>query len=293
MKLQPIHRGDTARAVTLLAEGFPEHSPEIWLACLANIFGHCERFGRDSIGQFATANGSEIGICLTIPSCRAIYADSPREAVNLSAFYLRPGNEWRATLFMRRLMADAAVEYIDLTATESMRKLNRLLGFADRSRGAVVVPLALAALRFSRGTRILPLDDVPPGMLAADLLDILQEHSRLGCMAVGIELDGICHPLILVPSSRRGIPGMRVILARDRQLLQRALGTIARYLLKRGVRFLEFEALTKSGFPEALFRTGAEPVQTTHEPNTEAIDHTFSELAFIPLPGAVVGRPRA
>src|SRR5690606_34367040 len=138
-----------------------------------------------------------IGICLTIPSCRAIYADSPREAVNLSAFYLRPGNEWRATLFMRRLMADPAVEYIDLTATESMRKLNRLLGFADRSRGAVVVPLALAALRFSRGTRILPLNDVPPGMLAADLLDVLQEHSRLGCMAVGIELDGICHPLIL------------------------------------------------------------------------------------------------
>lgn len=86
---------------------------------------------------------------------------------------------------------------------------------------------------------------------------------------------------------------MRVILVRDRQLLRRALGSIARYLLKRGIRFLEFEALTKSGFPEALFRTGAWPVQTTHERVTEAIDHTFSELVFVPPPGTAVDGPRA
>lgn len=293
MKLRPIRRPDTPAAAALLTEGFPEHSSKRWAASLANIFLHGERLGHDSIGQFVSGKGGEVGLCLAIPSRRMAYAGIPRESVNLSAFYLRPGSEWMATLFMRRLMTDPAVEYVDLTATSSMRKLNRLLGFVDRSRGAVVVPLALAALRFSRGTRILSLSDIAPGMLPADHLDLLREHAALGCIAVGIEIDGVCHPLILAPSSRRGIRGMRVILVRDRQLLRRASGSIARYLLKCGIRFLEFEAQTKSGFPEALFRTGAWPVQTTQERATEAIDHTFSELVFVPPPGAAADGPPA
>ncbi|CAM5563288.1 hypothetical protein ATER59S_04745 [Aquamicrobium terrae] len=290
MKLRPIHRSDISKAADLLAEGFPKLSCETWTACLANIIAHVENLGHDSIGQFASANDGEVGICLTIPSRRVAYAEAPREIMNLSAFYLRPGNEWMATLFLRRLMVDPTVDYVDLTASISMRKLNRRLGFVDRSRGAVVVPLALSALRPARQTRILPLSAIPPGMLPVVHRDLLEEHARLGCIAVGLEAGDSWHPLILCHCRRRGVAGARIILARDRRLVQAALGTIARYLLKRGIHFLEFEALTKDGFSEALFRTEAWPVQTTREPGTEAIDHTFSELAFVPPPGAPAGR---
>lgn len=65
-----------------------------------------------------------------------------------------------------------------------------------------------------------------------------------------------------------------------------------RHLLGLGLHFLEFEALTRAGFPEALFRTGAWPVQTTHAPETAAIDHSFTELAFMPVPGVELDGPR-
>jgi len=292
MKLRPIYRSDAAIAADLLVEGFPVHSRQTWMVCLTDIFTYGETLGCDSIGQFASLDGGKIGIGLTIPSRRVAYVATVREVVNLSAFYLRPGNEWMTALFLRRLMTDPVIDYIDLSASESMRQLNRNLGLVDRSLGAVIVPLAASALRLSPRAKIIPLADISPGVLSDIHRDLLLYHARLGCIAVGIEFEDACHPLILAPSRRRGVDGARVILARDRRLVRSTLGTVARYLLKRGFSFLEFEAVTKAGFPEAFFRTGASPLQSRHDQETEAIDHTFTELAFMPPPGFELDRPR-
>lgn len=284
MKLRPIARRDADEAAALLAEGFPGLSHETWAACLPGIYAQAERMGHDEIGQFAAVGDSVIGIGLTIPSRRVAYAPTPRAVVNLSAFYMRPGNEWRTPLFIRRVMSDPAIDYVDLTPSDSMRQLNRRLGLVDRSSGAVVVPLAVSALRLSRRAKVAPVEAVSPTAMSELHLGLLRDHARLGCVAVGIALDGVCHPLILGPSRRRDVAGVRVILARDRALLAAALGPLSRYLLKRGLHFLEFEASGKDGFPEALFRPGAPPLQTTHAPDSAAIDHTYTEYAFIPPP---------
>lgn len=284
MRLRPVSRPDAAEAAALLAEGFPTHSREAWAACLADILDHAEGMGHDAIGQFASVDGGDIGIGLTIPSRPVAYARAPRDVVNLSAFYMRPGNEWRTPLFIRRVMTDPAIDYVDLTASESMRQLNRRLGLVDRSSGAVVIPLALSALRPSRGAKVVSPEAISPSMMSDVHRGLLRDHARLGCIAVGIALDGACHPLILGPSRRRDVAGVRVILVRDRALLRAALGPVSRFLLKRGLYFLEFEGVDKAGFPEALFRPTASPLQTTHEPDSAVIDHTYTEYAFIPPP---------
>src|SRR5690606_28128510 len=109
MKLRPVSRRDIADAAALLAEGFPTHSRDTWAACLADISTHGESLGRDTIGQFASAATEDLGICLAIPSRRVAYGGSGREVVNLSAFYLRPGNEWMTALFLRRVMSDPSI----------------------------------------------------------------------------------------------------------------------------------------------------------------------------------------
>ena len=78
--------------------------------------------------------------------------------------------------------------------------------------------------------------------------------------------------------------GARVILARDRALLATAIGPIARYLLRRGLMFLEFDSPAPAPITGSLFVTRAAPVQSTWTAETDAIDHTFSELMFIPPP---------
>lgn len=293
MKLRPIVREDTAVATALLAEGFPALSAATWQASLTRIFDYVDARGSgsigDSIGSIASSPRDDIGICLTIPAARSAFATPPSTVVNLACFYMRPGNEWMTTLFLKRLMADKSATYLDLTASPVMRQLNRKLGLTDRTAGMVIVPLALAALRPSPGVRLLTLDEVADTRLEPHQRALLQAHAALGCIALVVEWQDALHPLILSPGLRKGVPGARVILAPSRALLRAAAGALARHLLPRFYLFLDFDADSKDGFPEALFWTRSPPVQVLGVHDAETIDLTFSELVFIPPAGLING----
>lgn len=290
MKLRPILRADRAVATELLAEGFPALSFATWQSSLARIFDYVETRGGQSVGSIASSPQGDLGICLTIPAERALYVSPAVPVVNLACFYLRPGAEWMTPLFLKRLIADTSVSYVDLTASHSMRQLNRKLGFVDRSKGMTIVPLPIAALRPSGATRLVPLDAIPKGALADGEHALLDAHHALERIALAVEWRGALHPLILTPSRRKGVPGARVILARSRALLRDAMGPLARSLLARGYLFMDFDAESKAGFPEALFWTNSPPVQVVGDYDADAIDHTFSELVFIPPAGLINAR---
>ena len=176
MKLRPIEIGEAGKAAALLAEGFPSHSHEAWAGTVERLFAHVQAIGETSIGQFVMAGGDEIGLCLAIPSYRMAYADPPTRIVNLASFFLRPGHEWMAPLLMRRLTADRSVEYTDLTASPSMRKINRQIGFTDHSDGSVFVPVPVAALRAGLGAKIVPLDAIRQGAMPDAHLRLLEQR---------------------------------------------------------------------------------------------------------------------
>lgn len=284
MKLRPIFRADSNAAVDLLHEGFAVHSREDWQESTTGLFHHVRGQDVQSIGYIASAGDRDIGICLAIPGIRSAYETSPRAVVNLAAFYLRPGNEWMTTLFLRRITKDPTVEYVDITASVQMREVNRRLGFIDHTRGAVVVPTALAALRPGRGIRILSLRDPAIAKLSCQHRSLLERHEELGAISLIIEIDGACHPLILVRNRRKRIAGARVVLARDRELLGAIAGPLSRFLLARGILFLEFDSPAPISLAGSLFASLAAPVQSTRKDHGSAIDHTFSELLFIPPP---------
>lgn len=293
MKLRPITRSDTHAAAAMLFEGFPNHSKATWQETIRRLFAYVEQCGEEgSIGYIATAGGRDVGISLAIPGERTAYVLQPRKVVNLAAFYMRPGSEWMTAPFIRRMMKDPSVEYVDLTATPSMREVNRHLGFVDRWRGRIIVPAFISALRPGRGARIFDYSEAAPGTLPDDQRGLLDHHARLHGLALVAEIDGTCHPLILVPTRRRGVPSARVILARDPDLVRRVLGPLSRYLLGRGILFVEFDGCSKAGMPEALFTARLTLMQTTRAPENQSIDHTFTEFMFIPppnMPAAVKG----
>lgn len=284
MKLRPILRAEAHTAASLLTEGFPVHAIDTWRESIRLLFSHVATADDGSIGYIASAGGRDVGIGLAFSTRRTAYEATPRDIVNLAAFYMRPGNEWMTTPFLRRMMKDPDVEYVDLTASVAMREVNRRLGFSDRSEGMVVVPAFAAALRPGRGVRILAGKDIPPGEMAAEHRRLLARHSLLGAISLAIEIDGIFHPLILARTFRKRVRGARIILARDRALIRAVLGPLARYLLRLGILFLEFDASAKDNIPEAIFVSRFAPVQSTRPSDNSAIDHTFSELMFIPPP---------
>lgn len=281
MKLRPIFRADMHAAVALLTEGFPVQA---WQDSLGQLFRLVGQDCDGSIGHIASADGRDVGICLSIPSIRFAYEPAPRKVVNLAGFYLRPGHEWMTGLFMRRIMKDASVEYVDITASEAMRQVIRRLGFTDRTSGMVVVPTALTALRPGRGARIVPMSELSPGQMAPDHIRLLEHHARLSAICLAVETAGEYHPLILVRGRRRRLGSARVLLARDRELIRAAAGPLSRWLLRQSIAFLEFDSPSPVPISGAAFITRAAPVQTTWPTETAAIDHTYSELLFIPPP---------
>lgn len=284
MKLRPILRAEAHTAASLLAEGFPVHAVDTWRESIRLLFSHVATSDDGAIGYIATAGGRDVGIGLAIPTQRTAYEAEPRNIVNLAAFYLRPGNEWMTTPFLRRMMKDPDVEYVDLTASVAMREVNRRLGFTDQSEGMIVVPTFAAALRPGRGVRVLRSNEVPRGAMSDEHRGLLVRHEQLGAISLAVEIGDDFHPLILARSYRRRVRGTRVILARDRDLVGAVLGPLCRHLLKLGILFLEFDACAKTSLPEAIFVSRFAPVQSTRPSDNPAIDHTFSELLFIPPP---------
>ena len=215
MKLRPITSSDIDTAAALLAEGFPAHSRQIWTESLQHLFALAQQEGNGSVGHVASAGGQDIGICLSVPGKRFAFEPAPRKVVNLAAFYLRPGNEWMTTLFMRRIVKDPSVEYIDLTASESMRQVLRRLGFTDRTHGMVVVPTMTAALLPARSARVMTLSQVPVGRISEDHLSLLDWHADRGAISLVVEAAGTYYPLILARgrykrlASARGFAGLR------------------------------------------------------------------------------------
>lgn len=284
MKLRPLMRADLQTAVSLLTEGFPVHSPAFWEASMLRLLSYAEQRWDGVVGHIASANGQDLGICLSIPSMRTAYEPMPRKVINLAALYLRPGNEWMTTLFMRRLMKDPDAEYLDVTASETMRNVLRQLGFVDRTAGMVIVPTPIAAMRPGNAARIVPAAQLARTIMSPYHRDLLEYHARHRAISLGVEIDDTVHPVILVPTSRKRLAGGRIILARDRELIRAAAGPLARHLLKLGFAFFEFDSPSPVQIAGSRFvRVGA-PVQTTWTVESSAIDHTFSELLFIPAP---------
>jgi hypothetical protein len=280
MKLRPIDADDTDLAADLLAAGFPTRSRDMWLTSLLKLVAHGETMPGRPVGQFLIAGDKPVGICLTIPATRTAFDEEPHLAVNIACFYLEQAHQWQATLAMRRLVADGAVEYTDLTASPTMRQINLKNGFTNLSEGSVLIPLPVAALLPSRRARFVPLKAIPPLRLSDAHTDLLTGHAELGCICGAVQIDTSLSPVIFAPTRRRGAPGARLILARDKTLIRNALGPIARHLLRYRLAFLEFEAQSSAGFPGAIFRRDVAPYQSTRNEPSDVVDHTFSELVF-------------
>lgn len=284
MKLRPILRADANAASALLAEGFPVHSRQIWQESVRRLFSHVEDGWDGSIGYIASDGDKDVGIGLAIPGLRSAYEPEPRKVVNLAAFYLRNGSEWMTTLFLRRMMKDSSIEYVDITASVAMREVNRRLGFTDRTHGSVMAPTALAALRPAPAARIVPFEQIPAGILSPAHMELLEYHHRLQAISLAAEIDGVWHPLILVKNYRKRVVGARVVLARDIELIRRVAGPLSRHLLTLGILFLEFDSPAPVGMAGTVFVRRAAPAQSTWGSGNGIIDHTFSELLFIPPP---------
>jgi len=233
--LRPIDSSNSEVAIDLLARGFPKRSRTYWGSALWNM----EQFGGNAaagvpLGHILESGGRPVGVVLTPASIRRKRNGAIERTVNISSWYIEPDHRWQAPLMMRRLLGGTDAVFTDLTPSPAVQQMLPAFGFRKLSHDVAVNLLPLLAVTGSSKVRVEDLDAAPIGAIDAEAREFLAAHQKFGCVAAAFAEESNWQPLLFKPRKLRGIPAALLIYCECNSALYRNLGSVARYLLRRG-----------------------------------------------------------
>lgn len=235
--LHPLVAADLDRTAALLVEGFPERDPDFWRGALDTLGRHGGNRAADFPPAFLWISGGEpSGVALTPAVLRRMPDGTTRRIVNISSWYVRPEQRWRAPLMLKSLLKPADTLFLDLTPSPAVRRMLPGLGFRPINRGTRVAVLPLAALRRRAGERavVLAADEDPPEM---------EGHRALGCVPALVEGPAGRSLVVFRRTRIKGVPAAELVYVESHRALAAAFGALARMLTGRGFVVLRMPAL--------------------------------------------------
>lgn len=275
--LRPIEPRDRSAVVALLRRGFPQSCPSFWERGLERQAA----LQPDRFGLLLERASGVVGVLLTLRSQRFRDDGSRFEAMNLSSWYIEPPQRLKATAMLRAALADETELVTDLTAAESIYRMNAAAGLSPWSSGMVLAgPLPWLAKPVSRGVQIRDL------AAAATLLppweaDLLEWHRRDGCLAAVLCLPDRALPLLFRVIRRRGVRFAQLIYAPDRQRVLEHLPAVMRFLVKNRLFFVAIDAHREICPAGALFRAGRQRFWRGPGDSVTRLDYAYSELVLL------------
>ncbi len=281
--LVEIDKANERAAVALLTEGFPNVTQSTWRSYLERVRHHGDNVNAGvAPGYMMITDDTPTGVVLTPASQRPRDDGTCETIVNLSSWYVRPDQRWRAPLMMRRVLRLPASRITDLTPTPAVQVMLSALGLHPLNAGETFVFLpCFVGARFS-GARVYDYDavgtDVRPWLRV-----LIERHRPLGCVAAVLDTPGGCVTLLFKRRVRRGVPTLQLIFCDRNSALVANMGSIARYLLARGHLVLVMDV--PLGRPEASALPG---IRRPHHGRKFAnapvepdmTDHAGSDLAL-------------
>ena len=280
VELRPIDQNSLPAALALLARGFPERTEAFWRAGLNKILTMKDVSSARPAGVIITSDAKDIGILLTIPSERPDDDGTLRKVVNLVAWYVEESHRWMAARMLKKIVADEATVFLDLTPNPAAEIINQRLGFERLTDGFLIYLLPVTAFRPRHAAKVLSLDEAGTRLTAFERTT-LRQHQALGCVVGVLRTANRYSPLVFSRMQRRGLPGARLILAESKAAVSDNLTAISRFLLRRKMLFLRMDVTRgdsaagsmASRWNETTYRKGGGQAG-------ERVDFTYSEFVF-------------
>lgn len=274
--LRPMERCDRAAVIGLLQRGFPQTCVSFWERGLARQAA----VQRDRFGLLLDSANGPVGVLLTLRSQRFRADGSGFEAVNLSSWYIAPQQRLKAAAMLRAALADQAALVTDLTAAESIYRMNTAAGLSAWSSGMVLAgALPWLARRAARGASVRDFTGPVAGLPGWEA-DLLGWHQRDGCLAAVLHLDDAAVPLLFRPIRRRGVRFAQLIYASDRQLVLAHLPALMRFLVRKRLFFVAIDGQPEMCPSGAYFRPGRR--RFWRGPcDVARLDYAYSELVLL------------
>lgn len=273
--LRPFGPSRCDEAVTLLREGFPATSRAFWERGLERQTA----LQGDDLGYVLEAGGQAVGVMLTLRSMRSRPDGTLYPVVNLSSWYVQPAHRWRAVPMLRAIVAESDGLVTDLTASESIYRMNAAVGLSPWSNGMILAGiLPWAALPARRGASMLSLAQAAALLSPAEAA-MLDRHERDGLIAAVLcEEAGIC-PLLFRPIRRKGVCFAQLIFAGSRRAVIRNLPAVTRFLAGYGILFLSIDGYREDCPRGAFFRPGRQRFWRGVV-DRDRLDYAYSELVL-------------
>lgn len=232
-----ITDADLEAVAGLLSGGFRLRPKSYWRRGLARLADRAVPDGYPRFGYLIESDGRVVGVLLTIFS--AIESGGmPTIRCNLSSWYVEPAFRGHATLLLSYALKDRSVTYINVSPAPNTWSTIAVQGFRPYGTGKRLVVPALS--RSAETVRIARIGEAGPSanaMLPRAERDVLDDHSRWGCLSLVVQEDDGCHPFVLARHRvwHRLVPTMHLVYCRDIADFTRFAGPLGRYLLIRGM----------------------------------------------------------
>jgi hypothetical protein len=236
-----IAAADFEAVAALLARGFPNRKPALWLRSLQQLDRHRQPPGLPKYGYVMEASGAAVGVILTIFALvRSGGATSMR--CNPCAWYVEPAFRAYAGLLFARALEQKQVTYVNVSAAPHTERLIEALGFARYCSGSFVAMPLLDPASGERGAKVFDATDGryrPPKDVDACEHELLLRHAEYGCISVWCATAERRYPFVFHRRLVKGcLPCAQLIYCRAVEDFARLAAPIGRFLARRAIFFV-------------------------------------------------------
>jgi hypothetical protein len=228
---------DLSAIAALLARGFPGRQTPYWARGFERMAALDVPDGYPRFGYMIERAGKAVGVILLLYRTSRDETDAPYVRCNLSSWYVEPAFRSYASLLISQALRRPEVTYINISPAPPTWPIVEAQGFRRFSEGQF---FALPALGLKGAGLSVALfspsieTDLKPAERA-----LLEDHARLGCLALVCRTSKGDTPFVFTPFSIKGgrvsLPFMRLIYCREMADFIACAGPLGRFLLRRGI----------------------------------------------------------
>jgi hypothetical protein len=241
VRCRQIRDDDRRAIVNLLLKSF-RGDPPFWQQALTQLAEHPTPPGFPKYGYLLEVNGVVAGMLLLVSTAIQVNGET-KVRCHISSWTVWPPFRPYASLLATQALKHKDATYLNISAIPSTIDILAAQGFTRYCTGRFA---ALAALKIG-GLRVhiapatadmLPGPDLPP-----DELVLLLRHASYGCISLVATVDGRRYPFVFEPITRlRVVRSAYLTYSRGIDAFVRLAGPLGRYLVRRGLLFVELDA---------------------------------------------------
>ncbi len=238
VRCREIVAADYDELLVVLVKGFPEWSREHCIRALERLAGHASPPGFPKYGYVLTADGTIVGVVLTVISSMTVDGQD-RVRINVANWYVDPAFRGYATMLTSPLRAYKRATHLNVSPAPHTWQMLETLGYHRFCTGGFFALAALSWRSLTATVRGVSAEAVPGAGLTPSEAELLRAHSALGCISVICEWEERAYPFVFLPTHIRWkgipVPYAQLIYCRDFESYVQLAGPLGRYLLRRSI----------------------------------------------------------